>query len=279
MTGFESAAIVGLGLMGGSLARDLAHQGVRVSAFDRDAGHLAAAVRDGVVATALDASLAGVRSAELVVVAVPVDEAVRVLERIAPYATDALLVTDLGSTKARIVDAADRLGLAGRFVGSHPMTGDHRSGWSAARSGLFSGADVFLCSTRAVSSDAQSRAAALWMGVGARPVTMDAEAHDRRLAWTSHLPHMVSTALALALSRGGIERGAMGPGGRDVTRLAGSSAEMWTAIARDNATEIAAALAAAEREIGEMRGAIQRGDDVQLRQRFAEARAWFGLGG
>jgi prephenate dehydrogenase len=276
MMGFESAAIVGLGLMGGSLARDLAQQGVRVSAFDRDALHLGAAVREGVVSSALDASLAGVCDAELVVVAVPVDEAVRVLERIAPHATNALLVTDLGSTKARIVDVADGLGLADRFVGSHPMTGDHRSGWSAARRGLFSGADVFLCPTRAVSEDSRSRAAALWTSVGARPVTMDAGEHDRRLAWTSHLPHMVSTALALALSRGGIERGALGPGGRDVTRLAGSSPEMWTAIARDNATEIDAALAAAEREIGEMRDAIQRGDDRQLRHRFAEARGWFG---
>jgi prephenate dehydrogenase len=104
---------------------------------------------------------------------------------------------------------------------------------------------------------------------------MPPDEHDRTLAWTSHLPHMMSTALALALARTGIAREDLGPGGRDVTRLAGSSPQVWTAIARDNAVAIDAALAAAQREISALRGALRETNGDDLRERFAMARAWF----
>ncbi|HMA25038.1 MAG TPA: prephenate dehydrogenase/arogenate dehydrogenase family protein, partial [Gemmatimonadaceae bacterium] len=126
---FRSVAIVGLGLIGGSLARDLAERGVHVRAYDADPYHLRSALRDGFVAEAMDATLGGVCDAEIVIVAVPVDAATEVLRQIAPYAGNAKLITDVGSTKSRIVALAGELGLGGRFVGSHPMAGDHRSGW------------------------------------------------------------------------------------------------------------------------------------------------------
>src|SRR5258705_13950838 len=127
------------------------------------------------------------------------------------------------------------------------MTGDHRSGWDASRIGLFRSAPVYLCPTRQSTSDAINTATALWRSLGARPERMSAAQHDSRLAWTSHLPHMVSTALALALAGAGVDRTLLGPGGRDTTRLAGSSPEMWTAIALENASAIAGALQHAER--------------------------------
>ncbi len=275
MSQLDRVAIVGLGLMGGSLAHDLAARGVQVSAFDHDAEHLAAALRAGAVHRALDSTLAGVADAQIVVIAVPVDEAVTVLERIAPFSAGVTLITDVGSTKERIVAAAASLGLADRFVGSHPMAGDHRSGWPAARAELFQGADVYLCAGAGVAKGAEELATALWAGLGARPVVLPADEHDRRLAWTSHLPHMVSVTLALALARTGIRRNDLGPGGRDVTRLAGSSPAMWSAIALDNAAELDAALGAAEREIADLRLTLRRRDSGALRQRFATARTWF----
>ncbi len=275
MTELESAAIIGLGLIGGSLARDLAARGVVVRAYDADERHLQAALQSGCVHEALDAGLAGVGDADLIVIAVPVDRATDVLRQIAPHAVRAKLITDVGSTKARIADLAAELGLASQFVGSHPMAGDHRSGWGASRAGLFDGARVYVCPRPETSTCLVELACDFWRGVGAQPVIMSPELHDNKLAWTSHLPHMVSTALALALARADVGRDDLGPGGRDMTRLAGGSLDVWTAIALDNAAAIDAALVSAEREIAAMRHALNRSDLADLRERFAAARAWF----
>jgi prephenate dehydrogenase len=269
----KRAAVVGLGLIGGSIAKDLAATGVEVEAYDPDDAAVDDALASGVVARRLDASLATMR-ADVVVIATPVDAAVHVLRALA-RANSATLITDVGSTKGRIVAEADALGLSGRFVGSHPMAGDHRSGWSAARRGLFSGARVYLCAPDRTPAELVARADAFWRALDAHPVRIDASAHDRTLAWTSHLPHVVSAALALALGEAGVERDELGPGGRDITRLAGSSPEMWSAIATENATAIDAALAAAEREVASFRRLLSRADAGELHSKFAAARAWF----
>ena len=277
---FERAAIIGLGLMGGSLARDLAARGVHVRAYDTDPASIDAAMGAGVVQEAIDASFAGpaLVDADLVVLAVPVDAAIRVLRRIAANAHGARLVTDLGSTKRSIVAEATALGLADRFVGSHPLCGDHRSGWASSRACLFVDALVYMCpcETEGQVSDGLVHAVSeLWQRVGARTTMVSADEHDRRLGWSSHLPHVVSTTLALALARAGVPRDQLGPGGRDVTRLAGSSPDLWTAIACENAQPLAEALAAAEGEIASFKAFVLRGDADAVHQRFATARAWF----
>jgi prephenate dehydrogenase len=274
MKGIRRASVLGLGLIGGSVARELAARGVEVSGFDADATQLAAAVDDGAVAIPLDSTLDGLRDAELVVLAVPVSGAVTLLGRIAPLVESARLVTDVGSTKGRIVAAASALGLGKRFVGSHPMAGDHRSGWAVSRRGLFAGARVYLCPPAEADPEAINLAAGLWRGFGAKPALMRADDHDAKLAWTSHLPHFVSTALALALANGGFDRGELGPGGLDATRLAGSSPDMWTAIARENAAPIAEALAAAERELAALRAALFDDSDEGVRERLVVAQRW-----
>jgi prephenate dehydrogenase len=275
MTTFDHVAIMGLGLIGGSMARDFAALGVRISAFDPDATHLAAALRTNVIHGALDDSLEGLHNVDAIIIATPVDTALDVLRRIASRGTRAKLITDVGSTKARIVDLASELGLGERFVGGHPMCGDHRSGWEASRTGLFSNARVFLCPTRDTTAAAKESAHAVWKELGARPEEIDSEEHDLKMAWRSHLPHLVSAALALALSRAGVGRSDLGSGGRDMTRLAGSSPEMWTAIAIENAAAVELALREAEREIATFRAAVQRADAQKLRDRFALAREWF----
>jgi prephenate dehydrogenase len=182
---------------------------------------------------------------------------------------------DVGSTKVRIVESAQKLGLGSRFIGAHPMAGDHRSGWHASRAGLFTDAPVYLCPPRDATADSMQLARMFWLDLGARPERMSAEQHDLKLAWTSHLPHMVSAALALALARTGVDRIYLGPGGRDVTRLAGSSPEMWTAIALENAAAIEGALRQTEREIATLRDSIKRADQEDLRRRFEAARLWY----
>lgn len=270
----KRAAIVGLGLIGGSIAKDLAARGVEVEAYDADDAALDDAVNGGVVSCKLDASLTALRS-DVVVIATPVDTAIDVLRRLAAANHGTAMITDVGSTKGRIVAEAASLGLAQRFVGSHPMAGDHRSGWAASRRGLFAGARVYLCAPPGASAELVARADQFWRSLEAHPVPIDAAAHDDTLAWTSHLPHVVSAALALALGRAGVGRDALGPGGRDVTRLAGSSPEMWSAIAAENATAIDAALAAAEQEVASFRRVLSRADAGELHTKFAAARAWF----
>jgi prephenate dehydrogenase len=271
---FKSATVVGLGLIGGSIARDLAAKGVRVRGYDADRARLDAAVRDGIVSDPLDIDFDGA-DADVIILAVPVDQAPTMLRRLARVARSARLVTDVGSTKTSIVAEARVLGLDACFVGSHPMAGDHRSGWGASRQGLFVDALVYLCPTSSTRTPVVEVAKHFWQWLGATPCLMDADAHDRHVAWTSHLPHLVSMALGLALARAGIEREALGPGGRDTTRLAGSSPEMWTAIAADNRDAIDEALACAEHEVASFRTALRSGDIALMRERFAAAQAWF----
>lgn len=270
----KRVAIVGLGLIGGSIAKDLVARGVEIEAYDPHDASLDEAVESGVVARKLDSSLTDLRS-EVIVIATPVDAAIGALRAIARVNHGTAMITDVGSTKSRIVAEAAALGLADRFVGSHPMAGDHRSGWGAARCGLFAGARVYLCAPDGAPAELVARTARFWRDLGAHPMSIDAAAHDDTLAWSSHLPHVVSAALALALARAGVSRDALGPGGRDITRLAGSSPEMWSAIAAENAAAIDAALAAAEREVASFRRVLARADAGELRNKFAAARAWF----
>lgn len=272
--GGGAVAVLGLGLIGGSLARDLSARGVRVLGYDHDPGAAAAALRDGVTACALGPSLEGVEEAEIVVLAVPVGAAPELLARLSPRLGSARLVTDVGSTKAGIVASAARLGLADRFVGGHPLAGDVRSGWDASREGLFGGARVFLTPSDDTPGEPLAMAGRLWRAVGASPEVLSAEEHDRRLAWTSHLPQLLSTSLALALAGAGIAKGDLGPGGRDVARLAGSSPEMWSGICLESAAPLGAALASVRERIEGVEAALREGDEAALRRFFGDGRSW-----
>lgn len=275
MNRVRTAAVLGLGLIGGSLARDLAARGVRVLGHDRDAEALRRAEAAGVVHAALDDSLEGLEAAEVAVLAVPVAAAPALLETALPRLGGARLVTDVGSTKRGIVSAAETMGIGTRFVGAHPIAGDHRSGWDASRAGLFLDTRVYLSPAPSSLPEARVLAEALWRWVGSAPEMVDAEVHDRRLAWTSHLPQAVSTALALALAEGGVSRETLGSGGRDLTRLAGSSPEMWTGIALENAAELAVAAVRVEGQLRRLREALAASDAEGLLRYFEEGRAWF----
>lgn len=253
MSGIGTVAVAGLGLIGGSAARDLAAAGARVLGWDRDRASVDAALGEGVIAAALGPELEGLEEADVFLIAVPVGAATEVLEAALPRLGRARLVTDTGSTKASIVETACRLGIGNRFVGSHPFAGDHRSGWSASRAGLFGAASVYLCPTPQSSPDAISLARELWGSLGAVPIDIDAGEHDRRLAWTSHLPQVVSSALMAVLEGHGFAREDLGPGGRDMTRLAGSSPALWADILRDNRANVVEALSALEAELARMR--------------------------
>ncbi len=277
-TARQHVGIVGLGLMGGSLARDLLRRGIEVTAYDTGFADIVDG-RDGeseVARIRRAPDLATVADAPIVVIAVPVQTAVDVLSRLAPHLGPAHLVMDVGSTKRHIVASAEALGLGGRFVGCHPLAGDHRSGWAASRAGLFDGVPVFLCPPTGVGSDALPQAAAFWAALGACPEVIDADTHDRRMAWVSHLPHMLSAALSLALGEAGLTVDALGPGGRGMTRLAASSPDLWTQIAGQNRPFLIGTLDAFEDHLRHLRRAIEAGDHADLARYLAAAAVWTG---
>ncbi|HEX8394014.1 MAG TPA: prephenate dehydrogenase/arogenate dehydrogenase family protein [Longimicrobium sp.] len=269
--GIRSVAILGLGLIGGSLARDLAARGIRVLASDRDGR----SVRDAMLQRIATPLVHG-EQPDVVILALPVRAALEAVALMDDRFGRARLIMDVGSTKLSIVEAAEGMGLGPRFVGSHPLAGDHRSGWEASRTGLFDGARVFLAPAPSAGTEALQLARELWAMVGGVPEMIGAAEHDRRLAWTSHLPQMVSSALAAALADEGVARAELGPGGRDVTRLAGSSPAMWTDIGRDNAQEIIPALDRMVAKVREIRDALRNGDGARLQSLLTAARDWHG---
>lgn len=273
----HTVAVIGLGLIGGSLARDLAARGVQVMGWDANEASVRAAVQAGAVRHSLFDDLTRAGHADAVVLAIPVLAAPRLLRDLAPHLESARLITDVGSTKASIVRTAEELGIGARFVGAHPLAGDHRSGWDASRAGLFDGARVFLTPAPSTEDDALRLATELWTMVGARPEVMDADEHDARLAWTSHLPQAVSTALALSLDEAGIPRPELGPGGRDVTRLAGSDPAMWTDVLIDNREAVSSALESMAARLSDLRRAVMTGDRDELQRLLARARTWHGV--
>ncbi|HEX8213641.1 MAG TPA: prephenate dehydrogenase/arogenate dehydrogenase family protein [Longimicrobium sp.] len=273
MTGVRSAAVIGLGLIGGSVARDLVERGVRVLGYDRDPATVRDALRDGGIHEVLGSRLEGTEAVDLVMVAVPVTAAADVLRKLRVLST--ALLTDVGSTKESIARAAEEVALGEQFVGSHPLAGDHRSGWSASRTGLFRGARVFLTPTTRTTLEALERARALWTSLGAHTEVMDAAEHDRRMAAVSHLPQALATALGSLLAHERLGRGDLGPGARDMTRLAGSSPEMWAAIAADNARHLSASVGAMQERLAGLRDALDAGDAERLRSFFEEGNRWF----
>jgi prephenate dehydrogenase len=268
-------AIVGLGLMGGSLARAVSARGARVLGYDRDAMHVEEATRAGVVHRVLARDLAGIEDADVVLLALPVDATCLALPILARRATKARLLMDVASTKRSVVKCAEAATVGNRFVGAHPLAGSHRSGFGAGRACLFTGARVFLCPTHTTAPTALRLAEHFWHALDACTEALDAGVHDDEMAWRSHLPHFMASALACTLDDAGIPRSALGPGGSDMTRLAGSSTAMWSAIAADNAEAIVTALLAYEEKLRELREAIAGRNDAATRSLLKEGRKWF----
>ncbi|MBM4184755.1 MAG: prephenate dehydrogenase [Gemmatimonadetes bacterium] len=225
---FASVAILGLGVMGGSLARALTSLGdkPRVTGWSPSAEERAQAV----AARALDAAPAAwedaVRGADLIILAAPLAASCAMLAPVARAAPADATLSDVASLKAPLASAAASAGVSARWVGCHPMAGSEASGFAASRPDLYREARVWVVA----SEEARSRVArvhALWRSIGARPADVEAGSHDRLMSLASHLPQLASNALATVLADSGVRPDQLGPGGRDTTRLAGSSADLW----------------------------------------------------
>lgn len=247
----QAVAVVGLGLVGGSLARALSAAGGRVIGFDRPRV-LRAAYAAGAIAVAARSLRAAVEQADVVVLAASPRTNRRLLPAAARAARPGAVLTDVGSVKRGICGDARRRGLA-RFVGGHPMAGRESSGFAASSADLFRGRWWILTPEAGTAPAAVRAVRALVRAAGARPVVMAPAEHDRVVAFLSHVPQVLAWALLSAAQsdRVAVRRLAVaGPAFRDMTRLARSPRPLWREILRENRQEFRRALAALRRALG-----------------------------
>ena len=269
-------AIIGIGLIGGSVARDLRSTGfaTRLTGVGSSPARAQIAQDLGLVDRVTDLATA-VREADLVVFAIPVDRIVRLLPQVMDLVTDRQTVMDMGSTKQAIVESIARHPRRKRFVASHPMAGTENSGPAAALDRLFEGKVAVLCDLEQSAPDAVRTVEALYAALGMRLVRMDAATHDLHAAYVSHLAHIVSYAQALATLEKEKDDTAIfalaGGGFASVARLAKSAPDMWVPIFRQNRTALLDAIDTYQRKLQTLRAAIDAGDEVEIRALIEEA--------
>ncbi|HEX6617278.1 MAG TPA: prephenate dehydrogenase [Gemmatimonadales bacterium] len=270
----SSLAVIGLGAIGGSLAWQARLAGVpRVVGFSPSRADGVDALRAGAVTELADSAPRALRGADFVVLAVPARVTIELIGTLHPSLEPDAVLTDVCSVKAPVLERAAAAHLGDRFAGGHPLAGTHASGFAAARPDRLRGCVVYVCETGAPGGDRAARAVmGFWQRtLDAQPVLIGAEAHDRQLAWTSHLPQAVASALAKVLADRGLGGVSFGAGARDTTRLAASSPEMWLDILLYNRAAVTEALTSAEAGLAELRRLLAAGDADGLRRYLAAA--------
>ena len=270
-------AIVGLGLLGGSVAKAARAESVarEIVGIGRNPASLAPALSEGAVDRVTIDLREGLSGADMVVLATPVATLERQLPAVWQAALPQALITDVGSTKAAIVRVAETL-CAGRpldFVGSHPMAGSNLSGFGVARADLFRGATIILTPTDRTAPDPVKRVTEFWEATGGRVVTMDPATHDRAVAAISHLPHLVADALVDAVAR-------MDPqffdvaarGFKDTTRIAASSPTVWREIFEANRDALREAVAAFRLALDDLEHVLHSGDASRIESELERIR-------
>ena len=275
---FERIGIVGLGLIGGSVAlaaRQLWPASLVIAVDRKDV--LETAMRLHAIDVAAD-DLVVLAEADLVVLAAPVKQNIALLAGLDDHVRVPAVVTDTGSTKRDIVGAARSLPPRFTFIGGHPLAGAAKGGLDHARPDLFAGRPWLLTPAGRPSGhpedDAIEKLSSFIRALGAEPRTLTAAAHDRLLAFLSHLPQLTASALMLVVGEavGTDGLSLTGRGLADTTRLASSPADIWKDIAATNADEIRPALDALIAMLQELRNDLDQGD--RLSEIFEEANRW-----
>lgn len=267
----SSIAIVGLGLMGGSLALALKekHAAQKITGITRTRATLDAALLRGAIDVASD-SLNAARDADLIVLAAPVRTILRQISTLKEIARDGALILDMGSTKREIVHAMNQLPERLLAVGGHPMCGKEVAGFDAAEAALYQNKIFVLTPTERSTDNASSLARALAQTIGSHVVELDAARHDEIVAAVSHLPYLVASNLAAA-----VDEFAAGDqlvwkiassGFRDTSRLAASDVQMMLDILLTNSENIADLMRAYSRRFGELADLIYDQEETRLRE-------------
>jgi len=277
---FNRIAIVGVGLLGGSLGLAARKHNLcqEIVGVGRSAASLEEARRLEVIDRSTQNAAEAIAESDLVVLCTPVRHIVEVLPQLVSHARPGTIFTDVGSTKASIVrvgeEAASSNGI--HFVGSHPMAGSEKSGVRYARAELYKDSTCFVTKTATTNLNAFRKVCALWQALDARIVVARPERHDRLVASISHLPHLMAVALVRALDKfsedKNLIKGIIGNGFRDTTRIACGDTRMWEDICTDNHEEISRSREALEQSLAEIMDACAcKSDTDRLREVLDEA--------
>jgi prephenate dehydrogenase len=273
----SSLTVLGLGAIGGSLAWQARLAGVaRVIGFSPERSEGIQALKASAITDLADTPARAVRDADLVVLAVPPKPTLDLIGTLSPILETSALLTDVCSVKAPVLERATAAGVADRFVGAHPLAGTHESGFASARPDRLRGCVVYICETAtAAGQRAADSVAGFWeQTLEASVVRIDAERHDRQLAWTSHLPQAIAYALAETMAEHGMPGVSYGSGAKDTTRLAASNPEMWVDILLYNEAAIGEALELTQVRVAELRRLLSARDSVGLRSYLNRAQTF-----
>jgi prephenate dehydrogenase len=279
---FKHVAIIGVGLIGGSLGMILRRKALadHVVGVGRRVENLKTAVALGAIDRYVADPQEGVRGADLVVLATPVDTYERHLKEWAHCLAPGAIVSDVGSVKGTLVDRSEATMPAGvHFVGAHPIAGKEKTGAAAGSDQLFKGARCILTPTKRTDPTALDRVRQLWEETGAIVLTMDPHLHDQILGAVSHLPHVAAFALMNALAELRDQQvpsldlaGHSGGGLRDTTRIAASSPEMWRDIFLWNRDNVVSYIDRYTRALEELKQLIKAGDTAGIEKLLERAK-------
>ena len=267
----SKVAIIGLGLMGGSLALGLKGKCAALVGIDQDRATLALAISQKIVDRAGSDPAKLLPDADLVILAAPVPAIITLLEALPSFMPKPCIVLDIGSTKRSIVEAMSRLPERFDPMGGHPICGKEKLSLANAERTLYYAAPFLLTALKRTSTRARSAVEQIIEAIGAKAIYLDAAEHDRILASTSHLPFLLSSALALATPRD--LRAFVGPGFRSVSRLAGTSSSMMLGVLRSNQENALDALHELQAKLAEMESALAADDFSRLEGLLKEAQA------
>jgi prephenate dehydrogenase len=274
MPTWNTVAIVGVGLIGGSIGLALRDRklAANVIGIGRRAASLKIAKELGVVTSTALKLEQGVADADVVVICTPVADVAEHALEAAAACGEKTLITDAGRTKAAIV-AKVHAGLprGRRFVGSHPLAGSEKNGVAFARADLFDGRVVVVTPSKQTKADDAQVTGDFWSSLGATVLMMSPEAHDKALAGTSHVPHLIASAAAASTEKSDLPLAASG--WRDLTRIAAGDPELWTQILLENQTHVLKSLARFEKTVGAFRAALERGDRQRLLKLLTEGKS------
>lgn len=273
MQQWDTVAIVGVGLIGGSIGLALRERQLarRVVGIGRRELSLQIAKDVGTIDVSTTNMATGVAEANLVIVCTPVAQIVGHVRQAAAHVPAGTLITDVGSTKQQIVDSlADDMQAGLAFVGSHPLAGSEKTGPNQAQGNLLSDRLVVVTPSQHNQPADIEKIEQFWDSLGARVLRMPPDEHDRALAATSHLPHLAAAALAAATPAEWLS--VVASGWLDTTRIAAGDVELWTQIFESNRAQVLEALTRLEVSLADFRAALEQNDQTALGKLLAEAK-------
>ncbi|MGD8727142.1 MAG: prephenate dehydrogenase/arogenate dehydrogenase family protein [Gemmatimonadales bacterium] len=272
----QSLGVLGLGAVGGSIAWQAARSGVkRIVGYDVSTRYGAAAVKAGAVTEFAQGPWAVAATADLVVIAASEERTHVWLEEVATVLMEReVYCTDATGVKRPVVALAEQLGLASLFAGSHPLIGVEGNGFQSANPNVLPGALVYVTPTRG-GDHAAAEVRDFWSRViGASPIALTADQHDALLAWTTHLPQAVSSALAAAFVEGGPAGVTYGEGARQVARYADCHTEQWAELLTTNRDNVLETLQHLTESVDDLKEALTTADRKAVEAWLARGATW-----